>query len=374
MKFLIIVADSLRYDSALQHEGLLGVRDWDAIVPCGAHAPYTPSSLTTIATGLHPVQHRYWTFPPHSDPQPARSRYVFSSDIPAPVAWFSSHRPSTYAWPDSSALNSVDELTRFMNESSSAVAFVHLWESHIPYEYEHDLDRCLSDMAALSSLEDRIRYTHHGLDAAVEVIRPVLDAVTDDTIILLTGDHGEALGEPNPFPDGRRNRWIHEHTLKEEMLVPMFVDGLDLTASFVRHSQIVPTIRSKFGLKPAADLLGTHLDDISLVGPVSHSMASCRWAIPEQGWEEHGMLVYDAREDQFLTAAIHSGSVDVVSYSPDSGDFIVRFGQDPFTMINEYLKSQDYHALNTESLEETHRDMEEDEAVKDKLRSLGYLS
>lgn len=372
MRILVIVADSLRYDSALAHSGLMEARDWDAVVPCGAHAPYTPASLTTIATGLHPVQHRYWTFPPHSDDKPHRSSYVFSGDVPAPVAWWSSHPPSTYAWPESVGLYSAEELLRFMRDNSSAVGFVHLWESHIPYEYDHDIDQCIQDMSEMSSVEDRIAYTHNGVDKALEAVRPLLDGVPEDTIVLLTGDHGEALGESNPFPDGRPQRWIHEHTLKEEMLVPMFVDGLDLTAGFVRHSQIVPTIRDQFGLDPIRRLLGAPLDAEHLVGPVSYSMGSCRWAIPEQGWEEHGMLAYDCERDQAMAAVIHVGQGGTRIYSdPEVSDTI---DWDAYKRIQDYLWSQKYRNYRFEDLQDAHEAMEEDEAVKGKLRALGYLS
>jgi len=127
--------------------------------------------------------------------------------------------------------------------------WIHLYDPHAPYAppepfaSEYRDNPYLGEVAAV----DR---------ALAETLGPLL---TGDTTVIVTADHGEALGDHGELTHGL---FAYEATLK----VPLVVAGPAVQprreGAFVRHIDIVPTILRRAGLAvppelPGQSLLGT---------------------------------------------------------------------------------------------------------------------
>jgi tetratricopeptide (TPR) repeat protein len=129
-------------------------------------------------------------------------------------------------------------------------AFVHLYEPHAPYE---------PPPAFVAAGE----HPYHGevaaADAALEpLLRPLLEAGrAARTLVVLTSDHGEALGDHGEATHGV---FAYESTLR----VPLVVWAPKLfapraVAEAVRHVDLVPSVLDALGMEIPAGLAGRSL-------------------------------------------------------------------------------------------------------------------
>ncbi|HEY2090427.1 MAG TPA: sulfatase-like hydrolase/transferase [Thermoanaerobaculia bacterium] len=135
---------------------------------------------------------------------------------------------------------SRDHQKRFM--------WVHLYDPHAPY---HPPEPFLSEYRGKEYLGE-IAYVDSQLAAQ---LGPILQA-DPDALLIVTGDHGEALGDHGELTHGL---FAYESTLK----IPLIVAGAGLTHrvenGYVRHVDIVPTILAAIGAKAPANLRGAPL-------------------------------------------------------------------------------------------------------------------
>jgi arylsulfatase A-like enzyme len=136
--------------------------------------------------------------------------------------------------------------------SGPSFAFVHLYEPHSPYEPPPEFAAGAPD-------------AYHGevaaADAALEpLLRPILEqGPSGRTLVILTSDHGESLGEHGEATHGV---FAYEATLR----VPLVVYAPSLfrprvVSELVRHVDLVPTVLDVLGMgKPEG------LDGRSLLG------------------------------------------------------------------------------------------------------------
>ncbi len=143
---------------------------------------------------------------------------------------------------------------------------LHIWEVHRPYRSPPDFVK---------------RWDRSGYEAAVtatdEWLRPVFDAVSDDTLIVITGDHGEEypdtplqhkairgarrlrqtleLSKWFPYLDRKLGALVvgHGFSLNESLVrVPLIVHGPGVTARSideqVRHVDLFPTLADLCGV------------------------------------------------------------------------------------------------------------------------------
>ncbi|HET7712368.1 MAG TPA: tetratricopeptide repeat protein, partial [Thermoanaerobaculia bacterium] len=132
------------------------------------------------------------------------------------------------------------------NEGKKRFMWVHLYDPHAPYRppepfaAEYGRDRYRGEVA----------YVDHALAG---MVGPLL---TPDTLIIVTSDHGEGLGEHSEATHGL---FAYEPTLK----VPLLVAGAGVPQrrepQYVRHIDIAPTILSVAGTPPPAALPGKSL-------------------------------------------------------------------------------------------------------------------
>ena len=135
-------------------------------------------------------------------------------------------------------------------------AWVHVFDPHAPYRPPAPL---------ASDYQDRPYYGEvAAVDAALAPLFESLRQSTRQTLIVLTGDHGEALGDHGETTHGL---FAYESTLR----VPLIVSRLGpsgATSRFpagevvpdpARHVDILPTILDVLRIAPPADLPGTSL-------------------------------------------------------------------------------------------------------------------
>jgi arylsulfatase A-like enzyme/Tfp pilus assembly protein PilF len=137
------------------------------------------------------------------------------------------------------------------HEGEKTFCFVHLYEPHFPYDPpEPFASRFRAD-------------PYHGevaaADAALEpLLRPLLEAgARGRTLVVLTGDHGEALGEHGEQTHGV---FAYEATLRVPLIVyaPELFKPAVIEAP-VRHVDVLPTVLDALGLTAPSDLPGRSL-------------------------------------------------------------------------------------------------------------------
>jgi len=145
----------------------------------------------------------------------------------------------------------VGEALRWLaSGSGQSFSFVHLYEPHAPYEPP-------------PAFAAGVSHPYHGevaaADAALEpLLRPLLDqGRSGHTLVLLTSDHGESLGEHGEATHGV---FGYEATLH----VPLVIYAPSLfrprvVKEAVRHVDILPTVLDVLGIQVPAGLPGRSL-------------------------------------------------------------------------------------------------------------------
>jgi arylsulfatase A-like enzyme/Flp pilus assembly protein TadD len=132
------------------------------------------------------------------------------------------------------------------NAGRKRFLWVHLYDPHAPYmppepfASEYASNRYLGEVASV----DRALATH---------LAPL---VADDTTVIVTADHGEALGDHGELTHGL---FAYEATLKVPLVVVAPGAKPRREAQFARHIDIVPTILQRAGVAAVAELPGQSL-------------------------------------------------------------------------------------------------------------------
>ncbi len=144
----------------------------------------------------------------------------------------------------------VAEAVRWLASGSCpSFAFVHLYEPHAPYQ----------PPAAFASGQDPYHGEVAAADNALEpLLRPLLElGPKGKTLVILTSDHGESLGEHGESTHGV---FAYEPTLRVPLVV--YAPALfrpRVVAEPVRHVDLVPTVLDVLGLPVPAELPGRSL-------------------------------------------------------------------------------------------------------------------
>jgi len=131
-------------------------------------------------------------------------------------------------------------------EGKKRFLWVHLYDPHAPYKPPEPFAREYRDdpyLGEIASVDD----------ALGRQLAPLIGA---GTLVVVTGDHGEARGDHGELTHGL---FAYEATLK----VPLVVAGSDIPPrsepAFVRHVDIAPTILERAGIAKPAELPGASL-------------------------------------------------------------------------------------------------------------------
>ena len=239
-----------------------------------AHNVITLASHTNILTGLYPYQHGVrenagFKLDPKHETVAAmlhRGGYVSGAFVGAfPLdARFGLNRGFDvyddnygkgqtgvdFVVPERRAQVVLDSAIKWWNAHAGEKRFlwVHLYDPHAPYAPPEPFLSSFRDNEYLGE----ISYVD---DALSKSIGPIV-AADPNALIVITADHGEALGDHGEATHGL---FAYESTLKIPLLVAGHGTEHRKVTEFVRHVDIVPTILEAAGLPKPAALPGASL-------------------------------------------------------------------------------------------------------------------
>jgi arylsulfatase A-like enzyme/Tfp pilus assembly protein PilF len=143
------------------------------------------------------------------------------------------------------------------SQTGAWFCWIHLWDPHAPY-------------APPEPFQSRFRQDPYAgevayVDAEIGALFRELDGrrLADRTLVVLTADHGEALGEHGELT---HSYFAYNGTLR----VPLIIAGPGLAArrvaANVAHIDILPTVRDLLGLGPRPSLQGRSLTGLMRTG------------------------------------------------------------------------------------------------------------
>jgi arylsulfatase A-like enzyme len=217
----------------------------------------------------------------------------------------------------------------------------------------------LNDVPTPAEIRTRYRSEVSRADAAIGRLLESLRrrGLYENTLVIVTSDHGEALGEHGTIG--------HVETLYDELLhVPLIIrlphGRIDsaLVASredLVRHIDLAPTILDELGFEDLPDPAGS-----SLFG------ASARTLLAETHPPEATRTLFCARDDQYK-----------LIFAPDTDEFeLFRLGPDPLELDNVFSHQGHLRETWQKVLHKLAREVSPDharaESTRAKLSALGY--
>jgi arylsulfatase A-like enzyme/Tfp pilus assembly protein PilF len=235
-------------------------------------------------------------------------------------------------------------------------AWVHLYEPHAPYAPPEPIAGRFRDRP----YEGEVAAVDAALQPLVEPL--VEDGENGDTLVVLTSDHGESLGEHGEATHGI---FAYEATLRVPLIVyqpRLFRPRAAKTAA--RHVDLLPTVLDAVALPVPQGLAGRSLVDVAAGGPATEA-ATYFEALSGQlnrGWAP-------------LYGLIQGGSKYVELPLPELYDL----ASDPGEARNlaasrpQALEALRRSLATFRAVDAAVRPSRESEATLERLRSLGYL-
>jgi len=391
LNVLIITIDTLRADSVgCYGEGGRDTPWMDALAAAGvrfhrahAHNVVTLPSHANILSGLYPSQHGVrdnagFRFPAGRETLATilkRAGYrtgAFVSAFPLDSRFGldrgfdvyddrlgGAEIRSGFQVPERSGAETVEAARRWLAAQGEArvFCFVHLYEPHFPYQPPEPF--------ASRFPTNPYRGEVAAADAALApLLKPLLDAgPRGRTLVVLTGDHGESLGEHGEMTHGI---FAYESTLRvplvffaPEILKPRVV------ATPVRHVDVLPTVLDALGLEPPAHLPGRSLLDVAArdEGAAEDSYFEALSPSLNQGWAP-------------LRGILHDGLKYVELPIPELYNLTRDAAESKNLAASRPVELESMRAL----LSGLRRDElpvtrgEEEASARERLRALGYLA
>ncbi|CAN5717692.1 hypothetical protein BH18ACT15_BH18ACT15_04190 [soil metagenome] len=265
------------------------------------------------------------------------------------------------------------------------LALLHVWEVHWPYRsppgYEHRFDK--------AGYEDALRATDDALG-------PILDTLGDDTLVVVTGDHGErypttAWGVKLAHTARRLRRrfkpgrWFpaldqklvsvalhHGFALDEQLIrVPLVINGPSVDPMTiddqVRHVDLLPTLVDLCGLELPSGVDGRSLRPLLEGGSLPEEPAY----MEAVGVSLEGRHIIGARTQEWklLRTAGRGLKLYALGEGPSDEKRNLYTGHPEVTRFLEgYIKRVAESALGAEGMTPA-----EEALVEEHLRDLGYL-
>ena len=290
---LLITIDTLRADALGSYGGPAITPALDRLAAEGvrfdfahAHAVLTLPSHASILTGQYPFQHGVRDNSGYRLPANARTAATLLKragyDTAAFVGAFPLHSrfglnlgfdvyddrfgetraPTDFVMPERPATDVVPLARTWIATKQTGgkgwFVWVHVFDPHAPYKPPPPFDAQFAGRPYYGEVS--------AVDAA---LTPLLDQVRNadrPTLVVVTGDHGEALGEHGEETHGL---FTYESTLRIPLIIAEVgapsggarsrVKGGEVSPASVRHVDILPTVLAAIGQAVPADLPGRSL-------------------------------------------------------------------------------------------------------------------
>ena len=391
---LLITIDTLRGDSLSSYGGIAQTPNLDALAARGArftfahaHAVVTLPSHTTILSGRYPYEHGVRD---NNGYRVRKGEATLATRLKA-VGFATGAFVGAFPLDQRFGLNAgfdvyddriaevgttvdfalperrADEVVQsalawVAAQQDRWFAWVHVFDPHAPYRPPEPF----AGRYPGSQYAGEVAWTDHALG-------PLLDrvaATSRPTLVVVTADHGESLGEHGELTHGI---FAYEPTLRVPLIVAELPgSGASRSApaqtgtvvdSAVRHVDIVPTVLDLIAAAPDAGLPGTSLRELmsGRGGDDRPTYFEAMTANLSRGWAPlRGVL---AGREKYVDLPIQE---------------LYDLRQDPREEHNAAAQRQDrtgvlLNALRGFNVAPPDRPGEETSAVRDRLRALGYI-
>jgi arylsulfatase A-like enzyme/Tfp pilus assembly protein PilF len=226
--------------------------------------------------------------------------------------------------------------------------WVHLYDCHAPYRPPPPFD---SEYAAEPYLGEVA-----GVDQALEPLVRELESKTTPTLLVLTSDHGEALGDHGEKTHGL---FAYEATLHVPLVLwsgkrlPHAVDP-----AMARHVDILPTVLEAAGLPQPKDLPG-----ISLLSHRDRARVPCYFEALSTSLERGWAPLFGVMKDGYKLLDLPLPELYELRSDPEERHNRVAERSDVVRSLSRLLPAQKNVGVPSSASNETAA----------KLRSLGYL-
>jgi arylsulfatase A-like enzyme/Flp pilus assembly protein TadD len=265
---------------------------------------------------------------------------------------------TAFVMPERPGAETVALARRWLDQphQGPAFAFVHLYEPHFPYVPPEPL---------ASRFQEK---PYHGevaaADAALEpLLRPLLEADRPRTLVVLTSDHGEGLGEHEELTHGV---FAYESTLHVPLVLyaPRILKPRVVTER-VRHVDVMPTVLDALGIEPPAGLPGRSLLPLASgqAGVPANSYFEALSSSLNQGWAPlRGVIAADLKYVDLPLPELF----DLAADPAESRNLAPSRPQDLDRLRGLLARARE----GERGLER----VTEDAATLERLRALGYLA
>ena len=281
-----------------------------------------------------------------------------------------------------------DEITERMRSYTDPwFMLLHIWEVHRPYRSPPDF----------AKRKDRAGY-EAAVAATDEYLAPVFEAAGDNTIVVITGDHGEGYPETTvgfhivrwarkirrklrlakwaaPLDNKLAEREIgHGFALYEHLVrVPLIVAGPGITSNVidqqVRHVDLFPTLADLCGVPIPDGLDGRSLRPLMEGGSLSEEPAY----LEAVGVKLEGNRILGVRTPEWKLLRRPNGRVSLYKLNggagPDEKRNLYRRHPEVVKQLDAVLEKM----AASPQVAESGMTSEEEEVVEQHLRDLGYL-
>jgi lipoteichoic acid synthase len=194
----------------------------------------------------------------------------------------------------------VDGMLQFIEREPARPFFLMAWsqQTHHPYEptpgvplLEFVRDPVI-DAYDLGRYLNVLHETDHHLERLFEAIRRA--GLDQDTLIVITGDHGQAFGDPHD--SYMQGRTVYEEDVNVPLLLwfPRLYRSAARSSTIGSHVDLAPTIADLAGLPPAPDWQGRSLFSPARAPRAYFYVAEDHFtlAVREQNWK----YIFDLRQ------------------------------------------------------------------------------
>ena len=250
------------------------------------------------------------------------------------------------------------------NREKKFFIWVHYFDPHAPYEPPSPF----KEEYRGREYDGEIAYT----DSAVGTLLQNLAQwkLMDTTLVILTADHGEALGEHQETTHGI---FIYDSTLSVPLIFfnSKILPNKKVISDPIGLIDIAPTILDLMGLPKSGHMQGTSFKDLILAGkprPESYGYIESVAAMMDRNWAPlQGLRTADWKYIEAPLPELYDLRND-----PHETNNIIKKNLGQAQRLQEKLKSliKSYSSPAASRVLQTERDKE----TRDKLMSLGYIS
>ena len=294
------------------------------------------------------------------------------------------HRPGYkapfFGWRD----NIVERMSSY---TDPWFMLLHIWEVHRPYRSPPDFEK----------RKDRAGY-EAAVAATDEYLGPIFEAAGDNTIVVITGDHGEGYPETHlgfyivrtarkirrrlklakwaaPLDNKLAEREIgHGFALYEHLVrVPLIVAGPGISSNVidqqVRHVDLFPTLADLCGVPMPDGLDGRSLRPLMEGGSLSEEPAY----LEAVGVKLEGNRILGVRTPEWKLLRRGNGRLTLYKLNGGSGPDEKRNLYRRHPEVVKQLESVLERIAASPEVTDSGMTSEEEEVVEQHLRDLGYL-